>query len=143
MLLQSGMLLVPYSRTKSWYKKAASILLNEKQQDLTLAQFLSHLIESLKLDAQNLYSKVSIALKSSRSNTAVPPQEFKTGLSVVRKFYFDHMESASKWTIEPYLNFFLSEEWNAISIENRIAQIRKDNKFTSFISNCWSNISKY
>ncbi|NOQ72951.1 MAG: hypothetical protein GQ574_13160 [Crocinitomix sp.] len=119
---------------KNWYTKAAHVLLSNKQQEVGLESFLMRLIQEFKLDPKVLFEETGQALKNNRSNTSVQPEVFKTTLAVVRNNYFAHMESTSKWTIEPYLHFFLSEEWNFISIEGRIDQLKGQNKFTDFIN---------
>ncbi|MFT5822741.1 MAG: hypothetical protein ACI8ZM_003998 [Crocinitomix sp.] len=124
----------PHTSLKKWYEKAAHLLVNKRQQGVGLERFLTQLIKELKLDPKVLFEETGKALKNNVSNTAVQPGVFKTTLVVVRNYYFEHMESASKWTIEPYLHFFLSEEWNYISIESRIDQIKGQNKFTAFIN---------
>ena len=43
------------------------------------------------------------------------------------------MESASKWTIIPYLEFFLSSASNPQSIESSMDKLKGQSKFTTFL----------
>ncbi len=123
----------PHIQLSQWYRMLAQMSIDNKLASVNIELLLVQLLQRLNVAPQVLYQEMNEALKSGTSNSNIHPQVFKSTITTVRNYYFDAMESASKWTIVPYLEFFLSAASDQLSLEKSMDKLKGQSKFAAFL----------